>query len=66
MDEMGQKANLFRDAASTRTIGVPRLLTRFTAMFHLSEHRSLQRESSILGIWNVLEAIGTVPQEVTF
>lgn len=35
-------------------------------MFQLSEHRSLQRQSSILGIWNVLEVIGTVPQEVTF
>lgn len=65
---MGQKANLFWDAASnsTRTIKVQRLLTWFTPMFYLSEHRSLQRESPILGIWNMLETTGTVPQEVTF
>lgn len=65
---MGQKANLFWDAASnsTRTIRVQRLPTWFTPMFHLSEHRSPQRESPILGIWNVLEAIGTAPQEVMF
>lgn len=67
MDEIGQKTNLFWDAASnsTRTIRVqsPNIIH---PMFQLSEHRSLQRQSSILGIWNVLEVIGTVPQEVTF
>ena len=65
---MGQKANLFWDAGSnsTRTIIVQRLLTCFIVTFHLSEHRTLQSDSYILGIWDMLVAIGTVPCEATF
>lgn len=49
MDEIGQKTNLFWDAASnsTRTIRVQRVLTWFTPVFQLSEHRSLYKDSHL-------------------
>lgn len=38
----------------------------YIVMFHLNEHRTLQSKSYILGIWDMLVAIGTIPCKATF